>query len=424
MPVLLSESAYRHLSTFSLYLLYCTAFFYFNNFSLGEATYKLFLLSSLSSMLLARQGSWRITALFAVSASILIQLASWLYSRAHHPEYADPDFKRMTSLLLFVLVAWTLYINKRQPWFLFLVFFVGTSFTPFTKGEGIEEFLGVRSNFGILNAQHPAMMFSIAFVGFVVFAKRIFIMSPLHRNTTAVLYVLALLYCLAILFVANTRGVFLGLALACLPISYINLRHRFHIKNSSGWLAGVAAIIACTVFVMNSEHLTSRWMAESSDFRGIAEGDLKAISGRTNVGIRIHSWVAAYRGFLDSPILGLGANGQKLVLAQSDTLPQDIKAQFGHLHNAYLEVLTNNGLLGLAFLIFIYWWLRRTIFSTKPTVDSDIRVFAISSGVLWLVANCFESYMFYKSGIMTFAIVAGGLMSLGLISSEHAESGE
>lgn len=402
-------------------MLYCAAFFSFSNKSLGEATYRLFLLGSFFSMMLAPQGRWRIMAIMLVLSSIAIQLVSWAYSQAHHPEYAapDPSIKRLTALLLFTVVAWTLYINKRPPWFLFLVFFIGTSLTPFTRGEGIEEFLGTRSSFGIRNAQHPAMMFSVAFLGLVVFGKRIFLNSPLKRSTTTILYILAVLYCVAILFVTNTRGVFLGLTIAFLLLFLIRFTSLIHHVRNRKWIIGAIAVATCIPLLVSSGHLTQRWAAESSDLRGIINGNLDEISTRSNIGIRVHSWVAAYNGFLQHPLLGWGPSGKKIVLLQSETLPNDIKERFGHLHNAYLEVLTNNGLLGFAFLVFVYVWIGRIIVSAGAALYVDIRIFAVTGCALWLVANCFESYMFYKSGIMTFGMVAGGLMSLALISREQ-----
>lgn len=407
----------------SLYLLYGAAFMYFSFPVLGDEIYKLFLLFGFLGIAASPQSQWRTLALSLILASLLIQVGSWGFSLAHHPEFAEagPDFKRLTSLLVFIPVAWTLSVNEKKPWLLLLLFFTGLYIMPFTVGNGVNEFLGTRSDFGLRNAQHPAMVFAIALLALVIFSKRIFLMLPLSTLATLAFYVAALLFCVAVLVVANTRGVFVGLLVAFLFSIMFAFKHRiYRVKRS----LGVAFVIAGLVGVplaLNSEQMIERWSYEASDIQGVLHGDLGGISNRSSAGIRIHSWVEGWEWFLNSPVLGWGANGKNLVISQSDALPEDIRGDFGHLHNSFIEILVNNGLVGFSFLLFTYWWLSRTVFFGSWRVyDLDIKLFSLASLTVWIIANCFESFMFYKSGIMVFGITAGALMSLGMAKKEAA----
>lgn len=420
MKALLNDSVLRHVNAFSLYMLYCTALFYFSNSSLGAPTYRLFLISSIISLLFSSSERWRNFALLAIAASVVVQVSSWAYSLSHHPGFAEPDpnFKRLTSLLLFVPVAWTLYANRRRPWFLLSVFFVGLCVVPFTKGDGLEEFSGNRSDFGMLNAQHSAMVFSIALLALLVFSKRILASSTLSRNATVAIYLAAVLYCVAIVVLSNTRGVFLGLLLAFVVALVFGFRYRFFATRRNMALVVVSVLLIGVGMIWGSDRMLDRWEQEAPDLNRIASGDLDAISKRSSSGIRLHSWAEGWDWFLDNPVLGWGANGMKLVIKQSNALPEDLRKGFGHLHNSFLEVLVNNGLMGLVFLLSIYYWLWRYVFAAgERALDQDVRLFAASACCMWLVANCFESYMFYKSGVMVFGVVAGSLMSLGMFSS-------
>ena len=413
---MLSESSQGHLNTFALYLLYCTALLCFSNPAMGEATLKLFLCVCLITMLCKWQETLRNPALYLLLLSIGVQYGSWEYSQQHHPQYAEAraNLKYLGAIFLFIPIAWTLRQNNRQPWFLVMVFLIGLCLTPFVKGHGFEEFAHYRSKFGTRNPQHAALLFAIALLGLTVFAKRILQINTQTYRTTIILLATAMAFCLSVLVATNTRGVILGLLLALMPALVFYLRRREQPIDRRIVLVLLSLGLMVVVIFMSSEQLRARWYIDSPTISAILHGDLNKIPDRTNSGIRIHSWVEGWKWFLESPIIGWGANGRTLVVEQSDALPIDIRFSFGHLHNSFIEILVNYGILGALLLVLTYGWLWRTIMKrARYNHDENVRLFLASFGVLWITANCFEPHIFFKTGMMVFGIVMGALLSIG-----------
>ncbi|MEN8667925.1 MAG: O-antigen ligase family protein, partial [Ketobacter sp.] len=132
----------------------------------------------------------------------------------------------------------------------------------------------------------------------------------------------------------------------------------------------------------------------------------------SNSGIRLHSWVEGLHWFKQSPWLGWGENGKLLAIKESKVLPDTIRSQFGHLHNSYLETLVNNGIIGFTLVLCLYGWLVATITSgCRKNGVADVSSFMLTAGTLWLVANIFESFMFYKTGVLLFGICSAALLN-------------
>jgi len=109
--------------------------------------------------------------------------------------------------------------------------------------------------------------------------------------------------------------------------------------------------------------------------------------------------------------VGWGENGKNLAIKESSTLPEAVRNEFGHLHNSYLETLVNNGILGITLLFALHAWLGITVIKAcRKRGVGDVRVFLVVAGVLWLTANFFESFMFYRSGVMVFGVVSASLL--------------
>ena len=91
MSALTGTEIKKHLNLFSLYLMYCSTFLYFNNPTLGQPAFKLFLITSIISILWHLPQIWRSPAFFLFGAAILIQIASWMVCKNNFPQYAESD---------------------------------------------------------------------------------------------------------------------------------------------------------------------------------------------------------------------------------------------------------------------------------------------------------------------------------------------
>lgn len=405
----------KYINRFSLYLLYSGVALYFCIPLLGRSLMELFLIVSIFSVLWSLPKIWRSPVFLMLGACVLVQVASWFYCKQNFPQYAgsDPDLKRLGHLFLFLPIAWTLKQNSRAPWVLMTLFFVGLCITPFTCGDGFEAFFdGKRSAFGFRNAEHAALMFAIPLVALVVFRKRAFDCYDFARKKVVVVLSIAMLYCVSIVAIANTRGVFLGLLAGVLAAGVGMLLKNFKPKKRETLVVVALAMMMALSLSMTPNPLT-KWLNEVETVKLLLSGDTSSIPKDTSSGIRIHTWVEGWKWFGRSPWVGWGENGKNLAIKESSALPEAIRIEFGHLHNSYIETLVNNGLLGIALLFALHAWLGATIFKgCRQRGIRDAQVFSLVAGALWLTANFFESFMFYRSGVMMFGIGSASLLTV------------
>lgn len=397
----------------SLYLLYSGAFFYFSVPSVGRPVLELFLITGVFSLLWHFPRIWRSPVFLLLGACILIQIASWAYCDQNFPQYAksNPDLKRLGHLFLFLPIAWVLKQNNRSPWALMTIFFLGLCMTPFFQGEGWQAFFdGKRSRFGFRNAQHAALIFAIALVALVVFRKRAFDWFDSAKKFALGALSIAILYCIVIVAIANTRGVFLGLLAGALATATGVLLKNARPRMQEALMMVALVIIIGASLGMTAKPLT-RWLGEIETVTSVLSGDAANIPRETSSGIRIHTWIEGWKWFGRSPWVGWGENGQKLAIKESSALPESIRLEFGHLHNSYLETLVNNGIIGITLLFALHAWLATTISrGCRRRGVKDVQLFCLVAGVLWLTANFFESFMFYRSGVMMFGIGSASLL--------------
>ena len=404
----------RHLNLFSLYLLYCGAFLYFSIPSLGRPLLELFLVASTISVLWHLPKIWRSPVFLLLGSCVLLQIASWVYCKQNFPQYAgsSPDLKRLGHLFLFVPIAWTLQANSRRPWMLMVLFFAGLSLAPFSMGNGVNEFLGAeRPGFGFRNAQHAALMFAMSLVALVAFRKRAFDYCGFAKNVAFLALAFAVLYCVAIVAIADTRGVFLGLLAGVLLAGMVLLLKSMRPKRREVLMVvTLAMIMAASLSLMSNPFF--RWLSEVETVKLLVSGDTSSIPKDTSSGIRIHTWIEGWKWFVRSPLVGWGENGKNLAIKESSALPESVRNEFGHLHNSYMETLVNNGILGLAFLIALHVWIGGTVIKAcRQKGIKDVQFFSLVAGTLWLTANFFESFMFYRTGVMVFGISSASLLA-------------
>jgi O-antigen ligase len=97
---------------------------------------------------------------------------------------------------------------------------------------------------------------------------------------------------------------------------------------------------------------------------------------------RAHFWSVALQIFRDHPIIGAGLGSFGLMYTQYDTRNGLLRVD--HVHNDYLQVLTDVGIIGAALgLLFIYWLFRQG-FARRETKDLYRR--GVTTGAL---AGCF-----------------------------------
>jgi O-antigen ligase len=132
----------------------------------------------------------------------------------------------------------------------------------------------------------------------------------------------------------------------------------------------------------------------------------------SSFGIRLHSWVAATDFIKKKPLLGWGSNGRGLVMEYTTWLPDSI-GDFGHLHNSYMEILVNYGIVGLIFYFSIWIVIGKMLFKQIREGNTKKAVGYLFATIMcfWGVMNCFESFQNFWTGIFYFNIFMAGILS-------------
>ena len=153
-------------------------------------------------------------------------------------------------------------------------------------------------------------------------------------------------------------------------------------------------------------------MEEKEALEAIATLDFDDVP-YSSFGIRLHSWIAASEFIKEKPIFGWGSNGKALVMEKTEWLPDWVQHSFGHLRNTYIQMLVNFGLAGLAFYLFIWVYMTKSLFKEirKGTIKKDIGYFFMSFLCFWSIMNCFEAYQNFWTGVFYFTIFMTGIQA-------------
>ncbi|WP_295800677.1 O-antigen ligase family protein [uncultured Microbulbifer sp.] len=362
------------------------------------------------------------TIVWLAVAAIGVAFISWVASWILHPQWAESSFKvhRLTTWFAMIPVAAILGGRERNAHLLWAVALVGLLLSPWIAGGGFAEWQrglsGERIDFNLLNAQHTAMLFGTAALGLLAFAPRL-LTAPRCSWLCRGLWLLALATCIAAIITTQTRGVWAGfvVALAVLAIAaVVALRQRFKAQRkliASSAIAACLCALALGYFTLG-DIVNKRLAVEHETLQLVQQGDLDKVP-YTSAGIRLHTWEVALQWIGERPLVGWGGNGRSLIFDHSTRLPEDIKQRFGHLHNSYLDLLVNFGLLGLALLAaLVYWLVSRCLrYYRAGLLPGSSLVFCLSFATFFGVINLFESYLFYDSGRLVLAIVGGGLLT-------------
>ncbi|WP_081711977.1 O-antigen ligase family protein [Halomonas sp. PBN3] len=393
--------------------------------SIGSAAANLVAVLGLIAVLI-HGGSLRSSGpLWLLLSALLVESISWGMGYWHHPQWVadNPELDRLAKLFIFISVAWWLGGSTRHTLLVWLLALVGLLITPFSLGNGIQEwvdgFQGQRVGFGVRNLQHGSMLFGVAFLGLVCFAKRIVCRAGRLSSWRFVIWLSVLIVCAVSLVIGQTRAVWLAL-LCALPVAgalwfFINVsRGRFrYVGGKRLALVGVAAVLVVTTLILTfQDTLMKRVYTESGVVTELMSGDIDNVP-YSSIGIRIHSWRAAFEWIAERPVFGWGSKGRSLVMEQTPWLPQDIKDQFGHLHNFMIEIWVAYGLLGVLLILTLMFWVGRGSWLAwrGGVMPSDIALFGTAFFIYWVVVNQFESYNSFWTGVYVHNLIVGGLVT-------------
>ncbi|UTW00190.1 O-antigen ligase family protein [Marinomonas rhizomae] len=350
--------------------------------------------------------------------ALIFQFISWALSVYVTPEWAreTPQLDKVTRWFTFIPLAWWIAQRKSAIWLIWGSAALGILISPWVTGEGIPEIIrglnGERVFFGLRQAQHTSLFFGIILIGLLCFTRKII---TFNKWLTLPLS-LTILYCLLIIYINSSRQAWLALLLtAFFMASYFTLK-RFNRATGKQKVITIsiffAGILSLGSLIASNDTIIDRVMVEKEALSAIASLDFDDVP-YSSFGIRLHSWVAATDFIKEKPIFGWGSNGRTLVMKHTEWLPDWVQNDFGHLHNTYIEMLVNFGIIGLVFYLFMWIYMAKSLFKEirKGMIEKNIGYFFMSFSFFWSIMNCFEAYQNFWTGVFYFTVFMTGIQA-------------
>ncbi|TXS93963.1 O-antigen ligase family protein [Parahaliea maris] len=388
---------------------------------LGDISGQLLVLLSAGWLLTGGRALWRSRLLQLLLLALLIQLASWGLSHLLHPDLAErsPKLDRLAAWFFLIPVALFCAASRQRVMICWACALGALLLSPWLSGDGWKELLqglnGERVHFGLLNAQHSGMLFGIGLLGALMLPAPV---PATTRRGVVLGRLLRLLLITATAFgmlLSQTRGIWLAL-LCSVPLALL-LRSRLRQQQQADYISRPLRRLAW--FSMTFVVIIITPLGGIIEDRLRSEGPLAGYDGegfvlQENVRVRLSTWHTAMDWIVQRPLLGWGGKGRAAVVQDTEALSDNERQRFRHLHSTYLDTLVNWGLAGLAVLLGLFAWLGLRLRRSwqQGSLDTNLLCFGVAFGLYWGVANAFESFMFYQSGLYALALIAGGLLAL------------
>ena len=354
-------------------------------------------------------------------ACLIIQLISWSSAMLTHAEWSSsvPTLDRLGKLFFFMPIAVLMAGKRQNVLFVWFLFGLGLILAVLTNAGGVSQWQlalsGGRADFGMQNAQHTAMYFGVLLLMLIPMVKSWLYPFGSIVIWRTVIWVFAVIFSVIMLYVTQTRAVLIGLILAftamSLTLFILKLKQGLSLKRKILAFASILAI-SFILIIGFGQTITKRMQPEQQTTQLIMQGKLQAVPF-SSIGIRIQTWLVAIERIKERPIIGWGDRARSVVIQQSSTLPQDIKQQFGHLHNYFIEMQLSYGLFGSLFFVIFLISLIVVVYNawSDKQISNDSALFGLGFFVYWLFVNNFESYFSFSSGIFVFGLIVGGLLT-------------
>lgn len=322
------------------------------------------------------------------------------------------------KIFFFLAAGWWLGDNLKSIFWLFLLSTLGIYTEAwFNGGWDIWKLLlaGYRVDFGFKNAQHTSILFGTILLGLACFWRRFF--TNRLWVITAPLWILLTTTAIIVVIGTQSRQVWLALLICMISVIFFAitnlLRDGFRWSRWSSLALAITALIVIITssFFQPGQVIKQRLSAENAIIQQILSGDINNLSV-TSVGVRIQQWAFAWQQTMAAPLTGHGGATKHALIPQSD-LPQQIKSDYGHVHNSYLELGLAYGLPGLLLLPLVLSTLTYRLFAAWRigSVPLDFTLFGLLALLFFLVVNVFESYIMYRSGYFFMLVVGGAIYS-------------
>ena len=326
----------------------------------------LFIIFSLWCIYLFISALWAVSPLFSMTGAL--QLFTWcfLYLAIRYTLETKQQIETFVKLQAFVI----LFVALNS----IVQFFIGFNFFGIPlEGARVSDLFNERRTIG-----HLLPIWLGLFGAMLAF--------PGRSKYTYLLYALALIGLLITLPLTGTRGPLVVMAISLPLIAWLSPYRKWAFMA----LGALLVVVAC--IVVTSPTLSARLETLSHPFKDQQH-------------TRIPIWLTAIEEFKDNPILGVGFHNYRYRVFDyyEDSFESvEINATTGnyayHTHNPWLDVLSEQGVVGLIFLVSMLGVIALT------TYRSGVNVLLGSMGV-WYAFSLLNSTFVNSSGRWSFFMI-------------------
>ncbi|MFV0573839.1 MAG: O-antigen ligase family protein [Vibrio sp.] len=355
--------------------------------------------------------------------ALIIPALSWVNGRSIIPEFisSGPHLERLARIFIFILLAYWLKGKTSRIYWLWGCFILGFTAACLLFPDSIQQIIdginGRRVNFGIKNAQFTSMFAGLSLLGCLLsipLALKTKVKPSIKLFSCSVAFIFAV-FSLLILVISQSRQAWLAFAVAIfvMPIVAAFLYKKIRIVFFSYIVIGIIGFT-----ISQARIFENRANQEHGTISAIMEG--KTIP-MTSIGIRVNSWIAATDWIKAHPIIGSSSSAIPQVIQQSERFSPQLKQQFGHLHNFYMETLVAYGVVGISLIIGLYYWVLRSLFVYKSQCEDYnkqqlpiIIIGAFGLITYWTIINCFETFNSRSFGVFAQTIIFSSIYTFYL----------
>ncbi|OHV09520.1 O-antigen ligase family protein [Kushneria phosphatilytica] len=373
-----------------------------------------------------RDPLWGLLGIWVVLQFVTIPIANALF-----PDHADAQIKDMRHLskVFFILpIAWLLAGRTRNGLWMLSLLFVGMLLGGLFLGESwstLAHYIqaGKRPRLGFKNWEHAGVCAGVMMIALSCFLPRFLrwsgsLDSGLMHWGTRLGYTLAVILAVTGWLITRTRASWLGIVVILLIalIGVLWLLGRGHVRSRRTRFAILygfigLALVMTVIGALFGDAIISRVFAEHHVVLEVLSGDLSNVP-YSSIGFRIHAWHYALQLIAERPWFGWGPQSHIPLLLSApnpELKAQAVSENLTHFHNSYITLLVGNGVLGFAMFVAIAGVVGRAAWQSwrQGAMPNDVMIFLSLFFIFWVIVNCFESYVGYRTGIYLDGLIGG-----------------
>ena len=343
------------------------------------------------------------------------------------------DQHRLLQLLTLALIGLLLGMLWRLDWDLLLSDSAG--------------FFGSRPGFGF-----PAIVFAlisgVALIGLLVFRERFWLGSAQRPAAwRAMAWIAATAFVAQGFMLTLSRGAWIALAVTAVAAVWLSRRIRptslgDQLPVQSGVRSGVqspmmsaalyrrSALLWFVGFLLlgllafNAGPFIDRFSQEQDAVNAMLSGNMD-YSAQSSLSLRWHAQRFGLAAWLERPLFGWGpgASHAMMVASADPALQADGGGALKHLHNTYLELLVQLGLVGLLLWLGLSVCLLLSVLKAwrSQVLSPDLARFLILAIVYLSLWDLFDFHATHQDWRGLWALLAGAALSAGLFADSRAD---